>query len=127
MRTWRLDLGSDPHAPRLARHSLRDWLDLVACTDDTKTDVTILVSDLVTQAVASDATHVTIRAVFDDGRLRIDVHAQHDPTRADITDKRPADARSDESFSDRVTAAVADAWGRDRLPHETHTWADVLC
>src|SRR4051794_13037994 len=127
MRTWRLDLDSGPHAPRLARDSLRDWLDLVACTDDTKNDVTILVSDLVTHAVTSDATHITIRTVFDGGRLRIDVHAQHDPTATAITDERPADARSNESFSDRVTAAVADAWGRDRLPHETHTWADVLC
>ena len=127
MRTWRLDLDPDPHAPRLARHSLRDWLDLVACTDDTKTDVTILASDLVTDAVTSDATRITIRAVFDDGRLRIDVHAQHDPTVTDITTERPADARPCESFSDRVTGAVADAWGRDCLAHETHTWADVLC
>ena len=93
MRTWRLDLDSDPHAPRLARHGVRDWLDLVACTDDTKTDVTILASDLVTHAVSSDAALIAIRAVFDDGRLRIDVHAQHDPTVTDITADRPAHAR----------------------------------
>ena len=72
-------------------------------------------SDLVTHAVTSDATLITIRAVFDDGRLRIDVHAQHDPTVTDIIAERPADARPCESFSDRVTAAVADAWGRDCL------------
>ena len=29
MRSWRLDLDGDAHAARLARHSIRGWLDLV--------------------------------------------------------------------------------------------------
>ena len=37
MRTWRLDLDSDPHATLLVRHGLDDWLTLLDCTD---TDVT---------------------------------------------------------------------------------------
>jgi hypothetical protein len=127
MRTWRLDLDSDAHAPRLARHSLRSWLELVACDDDTKTDVTILVSEFVTDAVTSDAARVSVRMVFDDGRLRVDVHAQYDQPLTSISANEQPRGTSWQSLTDRVAEAATDAWGRACMPHETHSWAEILC
>ena len=125
MRTWRLDLDADAHAPRLARHSVRAWLDLVACSDETKADITIVVSDFVSDAVTSAATHVTILLVFDDGRLRVDVHADRHEALIDLDHQ--AGATPCQSLADRITEAATDSWGRTRTPDETHSWAEILC
>ena len=125
MRSWRLDLDSDAHSPRLARRSLRSWLELVECDDETKVDVTILVSECVTLAVTNNATRISIRVVFDDGRLRIDVHAQHVEDRARVVGDRPE--TPSEAVMDRVAAAAAQTWARRADTHETHTWAEILC
>jgi hypothetical protein len=127
MRTWRLDLDSDAHAPRLARHSVRGWLEVVPCSDDTKVDVSIVVSELVTHAVTSGASSVSIRTVFDDGRLRIDVHAPHDAADAGSVAGGQVQRSTSQLLSDRMIEAATDAWGRTRTPDETHTWAEILC
>jgi hypothetical protein len=124
--SWRLDLDGNAHAPRLARHSLRPWLELVGCNDVTTADVTIVVSELVTHDVANDAARVSIRALFDDGRLRLDLHARHRATAPHPADISSPDD-SCQSVIERVVAAATDAWGRTRTPHETHTWAEILC
>ena len=126
MRTWRLDLDSDAHAPRLARHSVRSWLELVACDDDTKADVVLVVSEFVTDAVATAASRVVVRIVFDEGRLRIDVHAEHDQPTAATSGSRQLDTQS-EPFGDRIVTAVTDAWDRTSTPHGPHNWAEILC
>jgi hypothetical protein len=126
VRTWRLDLDSDTHAPALARHSLRGWLRLVTCRDDTKIDVTILVSEFVTEAATSDATHVSISMIFDEGRLRIDVHAREEAP-AGGGGRTPIQTATGPSFADRIADIATDNWGRTRQPDTTHAWAEILC
>jgi anti-sigma regulatory factor (Ser/Thr protein kinase) len=126
LRTWRLDLDSDVHTARTARHSARSWLSIVDCREETKTDIIIVVSELVAHA-AIDSTRISLTIVFDDGRLRVDVHAQHHQTDT-VTRGRPlAHDAPGETLTDRVVAAATDAWGRTRTPHGTHTWAEILC
>ena len=127
MRTWRLDLDSDEHAPGLARHSLGSWLELVACDDDTKVDVIIVVSELVTHAVIGNAARISVRMVFDDGRLRVDVHARHDQPLTHASDSPQEQGLSRQSLTDRVADAVTDAWGRTCELDRTHSWAEILC
>jgi hypothetical protein len=127
MRTWRLDLDSDDHAPRLARHSVRSWIDFVDCDDDKKIDIVLLVSEFVTQAVNTGAAQVSISVIFDDGRLRIDVRAEHPVAEGQVGG---VDANEDtilRSFADRMADAATDTWGRRRQSHQTHTWAEILC
>ena len=117
MPTLHLDVDSDAHAPRIVRHSLRAWLEPVDCTDETKLDVTLLVSELVADAVHGAATRISAGMAFDDGRLRIDV--QDDRTRSG-SDASPCPP---EWFAERI----ADGWGRDIGARETSTWAEILC
>ena len=124
MRTWRLDVDSDAHAPHLARHSLAIWLAHLDCTDNVRSDVILLASELVTNAVTTNATAVSIRVLFDDGRLRMDVHAQGH-NEADRPTTGPDPQR--QSLSERVTDAVADNWGHRREPEGMILWAEVLC
>jgi anti-sigma regulatory factor (Ser/Thr protein kinase) len=117
VRSWRLELDSDECAPRLVRHSLRSWLDLVACSDDAKDDLLLLVSELVTEAIEHEARTISLRGVFDDGRLRIDVHA---------VDAMPT-AVTDESFTDRIGSQITDNFGRRADADGIHAWAEKLC
>jgi hypothetical protein len=126
MRSWRLDLDGDAHAARLARHSIRGWLDLVDCDEDTKIDITLVASELVSDTVSDEAARVSIRMLFDDGRLRIDVHAERDQPPTATGSLKLQDSACN-SLTDRVISAATDSWGRTEMPHGTHTWAEILC
>jgi len=119
MRTWRLELDCDLHAPWFARHALRSWLHLVTCSDETKLDITILVSELITDAVLADGQRVSLTVTFDDGRVRIDVHATG-------AAPRPA-STGDDTVSSRIADAVTDTWARTSQHGVAHTWAELLC
>jgi hypothetical protein len=124
MRTWRLDLDGDAHAPHLARHSVAAWLELLDCTETVRRDVTILTSEFVTTAVMSHATVISVRLLFDDGRLRMDVYVGGiDPLQGPASG--PGGSRR--SISTRVADAVADDWGQGEGPSGTHLWAEILC
>ena len=126
MLTWRLELDSDDNAPRLARRTARAWLELIPCDDGTKADIIVVVSEFVTHAVTDESTRIALEIVFDDGRLRIDVHGQPDQRRPPGRSEARHRGRTP-NLTDRITDTVTDNWERRRTPHETHMWAEILC
>jgi hypothetical protein len=123
MRTWRLDLDSDPHAALLVRHGLDDWLTLLDCTDTARQDIVVVASELVTAAFTSRARTISVRVLFDDGRLRMDVHGEG----CEDGDGLPGDHGNGRSLSDRIIERASDNWGRRRDPDGLRLWADILC
>jgi anti-sigma regulatory factor (Ser/Thr protein kinase) len=116
VRTLHLDVDSDLHAPRVLRHAVRAWLEAVDCTDDTKFDIVLLVSELASDAVREQATRVSAVMSFEHGRLRVD-----------LDDDRPAQTTVGHRGPRRLAEQIADDWGRDSAPTGTHTWAEILC
>ena len=70
----RLALKRSAGAPREARHALRDLLSTVACPEQVREDMLLVVSELVTNAVVHAQSDPIVVGMFDDGRLRIEVH-----------------------------------------------------
>lgn len=67
-----LELARTPAAPRTARHELAGWLG--SRHDDPELiDATLLVSELVTNALVHGRGRIELRAQLDDDRLRVDV------------------------------------------------------
>ena len=117
MRTLHLDVDSDAHAPRLVRHSLRAWLDAIDCTDETKLDVTLLVNELVTDAVHNAASRIHGQIAFDTGRLRFDIH----------DDRATTSTRTTMLPLDLLAEQITDAWGRSTHDTDTYTWGEIFC
>ena len=65
--------GWSAAAPRLARQAMREWLADVPCPDALAEDALLVVSELTTNALVHAGSAATIVALFDDGRLRVDV------------------------------------------------------
>jgi anti-sigma regulatory factor (Ser/Thr protein kinase) len=67
-----LELARTPASARTARHQLADWLG--AQRDDLEViDATLLVSELVTNALVHGRGRIELRAQLDDDCLRVDV------------------------------------------------------
>jgi anti-sigma regulatory factor (Ser/Thr protein kinase) len=117
MRTLQLDLDSDSDAPRLVRHTVRTWLDDIDCSDETRIDVTLLVNELVTEAVHNAASRIHSQIAFDTGRLRFDIRDDR-ATTAPRTTMLPLDL-----LAEQITVA----WGRSTVDADTYTWGEVFC
>ena len=96
---------------------LRAWLEPVDCTDETKLDVTLLVSELVTDAVHGAATRISAGTAFDDGRLA------HRCPRRPHQERQRCVPCAPEWFAEQI----ADGWGRNTAHGATSTWAEILC
>ena len=103
----RLALKGLAGAPREARHALRDWLTTVSCPEQLRDDILLVVSELVTNAVVHARSDPIVVAMFDDGRLRIEVHDQASGSPPIVT----SSAGPDGGFGIRLVAALSDAWG----------------
>jgi anti-sigma regulatory factor (Ser/Thr protein kinase) len=107
---------------RDARGAFKDWLDTVPCPDQTREDALLVLSELVTNAVVHAHSDPVVAAMFDDGRLRIEVH-DRDQSRPHIT----SSTGSDGGFGLRIVAAATDAWGSQITASGKHVWAEMLC
>ena len=117
MRTLQLDVDSDRHAPRLVRRTVRTWLDDIDCSDATRVDVTLLVNELVTEAVRGAARHIHSEMAFDAGRLRFDIR----------DDRATTTTRKAMLPLDLLAGQITDTWGRSTLDTDTHTWGEIFC
>jgi anti-sigma regulatory factor (Ser/Thr protein kinase) len=108
--------------PRLARQAMREWLTDVPCPDALAADALLVVSELTTNALIHAGSPATIVALFDDGRLRVEVH---DEERAEpyLRDQPGCSG----GWGLRVVAAVADGWGSVPTPSGKLVWAEILC
>lgn len=118
MRSWQLDFEHDELSPMLARHTLHEWMTEIRCPDDVKLDAAIVVSELVTNAVASGSSYVRLVVTFDGGRLRLETYDDHPhpATLAAISDDVPR----------QIIEALTDAWGWTANEAGTHVWTERL-
>ena len=114
--------GWSAAAPRLARQAMREWLTDVPCPDALAEDALLVVSELTTNALIHAGSAATIVALFDDGRLRVEVHDE-DPVAPQLRDHPDGSG----GWGLRVVAAVADGWGSFPTPSGKLVWAEMLC
>ena len=114
----RLDLS--PHAPSVARHAVADWLGSVPCDQATIEEIVLVVSELVTNAVVHARSAPLITAVFDDGRLRLEVH---DDSLEPPTIRPPVDG----GFGLHLVSRLTDGWGWVPTPTGKQVWVETLC
>ncbi len=118
----RLALKRSAGAPREARHAVRDWLSTVACPERVREDMLLVVSELVTNAVVHAQSDPVVVGMFDDGRLRLEVH-DDDRSPPIVT---PA-AGPHGGFGIRLVAALSDAWGWAPTESGKRVWIETLC
>jgi len=119
--TLTLSLEPTPRAPGMARQALRDWLRIVDCSDQTKQDVVLVVSELVTNAVVHAQSPPEVVATFDEGRLRLEVHDR---------DRNPPAVRSEGGYIGgyglRLVDRLTDGWGWEPTPAGKRIWVETL-
>jgi anti-sigma regulatory factor (Ser/Thr protein kinase) len=109
-----------PDAPRAARRALADWLRRVPCDTATVEDVVLVVSELVTNAVVHARSAPLITAVFDDGRLRLEVH---DDSAEPPTMRPPLQ----DGFGLHIVSRLSDGWGWTPTDAGKQVWVETLC
>jgi anti-sigma regulatory factor (Ser/Thr protein kinase) len=118
----RLALSRSEFAPRQARRAVARWLVGVGCPEETKGDVLLVVSELVTNAVTHAHAAPIVEASFDDGRLRLEVH-DTDPAPPTIL---PVSGPHG-GYGLRIVACLCDAWGWTAMPEGKRVWTETLC
>ncbi len=113
-------LERSPYAPTVARHALADWLRQVPCEPETVDEVILVVSELVTNAVVHARSAPLMKAAFDEGRLRLEVHDDS----ADPPTARPP--RRD-GFGLHIVSKLADGWGWTPTEPGKQVWVEMLC
>ena len=117
----RLELVNSVRAPSIARRALGTWLAAVHCPEYVVADALLLVSELVTNAVVHARSASIVLAVFDDDRLRIEVH-DCDP-RAPVTTESAPVGRADLLLVD----SLCDLWGWEPTRYGKRVWTETLC
>jgi len=119
----RVELDNSDLAPATARHALQPWLAGVDCSDEIVGDALIVVSELVTNVVMHTASESFLVAVFDDHRLRLEVH-DHSPHAPVIADQPPGSAGG---FGLPIVDSLCDAWGWEPTASGKRVWTETLC
>ena len=118
----RVELDFSPTAPRVARRRVATWLSDVACSESTKADAVLVVSELVTNAILHGRSAPILTATFDDGRLRLEVEDSNtaSPQQRLVTDHRGG-------YGLHIVAQISDAWGARSTPNGKVVWTEMLC
>jgi two-component sensor histidine kinase len=113
-----LQLSPGPLAPRIARDVVRQAL---ADLDRTTVDkVTLLTSEIVTNAVVHAATPVTVTIERDEARVRV--------VAEDADEALPAPRQSPSErggFGLQIVSDLADDWGAETQPGGKRVWFEV--
>ena len=122
--TLRLTLEPTVLAPRRARLALDEWFDGVNCKRQIRENLLVVVSELVTNAVIHAGSDSDVRATFDDGRVRLEVHDQF-PVRP--IEPTTSDGVGVGGWGLRLVAALTDHWGWNPTPTGKVIWTETLC
>jgi anti-sigma regulatory factor (Ser/Thr protein kinase) len=101
-----LVLPCSVQAPGLARQALRTWLAAIALSDELVEDASLVVSEIVTNAVVHACSAPRLFVTVADGRLRVEVH---DTSRALPVLRAPSAAAGGQGL--HIVARVAHACG----------------
>jgi anti-sigma regulatory factor (Ser/Thr protein kinase) len=119
-----IELDGDPDAPARGRHAVTAVLDGWGCAPDTREDLLLVVSELVTNAVVHGAEPIRVTMVRAPARIRVEV-TDGAPDAPPRSDRRPgADAENGRGLA--VVTRLAVAWGWRNTPGAGKTvWAEL--
>jgi anti-sigma regulatory factor (Ser/Thr protein kinase) len=119
-----IELDGDPDAPARGRHAVTEVLDGWGCAADTRADLLLVVSELVTNAVVHGAEPIRVTVVRAPQRVRVEV-TDGAPDSSPRNDPRPPrDAENGRGLS--VVTRLAVAWGWRATPGSGKTvWAEL--
>ena len=102
----KLMVPRSPKAATIARAALTEWLATWRCPSDLAADVTLVLSELVTNAVIHANSSADITATLHDHRLRVEVHDRSaEPPHLRTGHDDPG------GYGLQFVATLADTWG----------------
>ena len=123
-RTKVIELDGDPDAPSRGRHAALAVLDSWGCEPDTREDLLLVVSELVTNAVIHGAEPIRVTMVRSRGRVRVEVTDGAAGASPHGNPRPPTNAETGRGLS--VVTRLAVAWGWRASPGTGKTvWAEL--
>jgi anti-sigma regulatory factor (Ser/Thr protein kinase) len=123
-RTQVIELDGDPDAPSRGRHAATEVLDRWGCEADTREDLLLVVSELVTNAVVHGAEPIRVTMVRAPERVRIEVTDGAAGASPHGNPRPPRNAETGRGLS--VVTRLAVAWGWRAAPGRGKTvWAEL--
>ena len=118
-----IELDGDPDAPARGRHAVTAVLDSWGCDSDTRDNLLLVVSELVTNAVVHGAEPIVVTLVRAPERIRVEVTDGADGS-SPHTNRAAADAENGRGLG--VVTRLATAWGWRASPGRGKTvWAEL--
>lgn len=119
-----IELDSDPEAPSRVRHAVTAVLDGWGCDPDTREDLLLVVSELVTNAIVHGAAPIVVTMVQEPERIRVEVTDGATESSPHSNPRPPTDAENGRGLS--VVTRLAVAWGWRASPGRGKTvWAEL--
>ena len=119
-----IELDGDPDAPSRGRHAVTAVLQEWGCAPETREDLLLVVSELVTNAVVHGAEPIVVTLVRGAERLRVEVTDGAAESSPHNNRRPPATAENGRGLS--VVTRLAVAWGWRASPGRGKTvWAEL--
>ena len=119
-----IELDGDPDAPSRGRHAATAVLESWGCGPDTREDLLLVVSELVTNAVVHGAEPIRVTMVCSRGRVRVEVTDGAAGVSPHGNPRPPTSAEAGRGLS--VVTRLALAWGWRASPGAGKTvWAEL--
>lgn len=117
-----LQVGGDPTGIRLARTSLRHWLQQIPEAAGVRNDAELVVSELLTNAITHGDSAPSLHAEISAARLRIEV-GDHAP--AVVPEMQPRRG-SRGGYGLHIVEDLSSRWGWEATPTGKVVWADLM-
>ena len=105
-----------------ARRAIEAWMESLGCAPEERTNWSLVVSELVTNAVVHAKSAPEVAATATDGGLHLDVY---DGDRSPPMIRDPADGGTRGGFGLRIVAALSDRWGWEPTTSGKRVWAET--
>ena len=112
-----LTLARSLEAARIARHALHAWLVAWRCPGALVDDVTLVVSELVTNAIVHAESPPRVTADVRDGQLRLEVHDH-----SAVPPRRRDAGKDTGGYGLHFVATLADDWGWAPTASGKYVW-----
>jgi len=116
-----IGLPAEPASAAQARRFIRDFCDAAGLSDETCAKASLLVSELVTNAVIHGRTRATLTAERPGGCLRVAV-VDANPQ---LPESPAATLEAESGRGIRIVAALADRWGVDGEADGKTVWFEL--
>ncbi len=117
---FEMPFAAEAGAPRLVRRALASWLDDRGLPAAWRDDVSVVVSELVTNAVIHAPSAARVRASLDAHVLRLEVH---DASAAPPAPRQPG-GTGPGGYGLRIVAGLSADWGWFATPSGKYVWTE---